>query len=409
MAKSRPGIQSPSPLLRAIRMIETQATARRWPTAPADGVIAGIMLSFLATAGLFYVNIMAAIVDGLKTGLEFTDGQAGNVAAANIYGAALGALVAIFLIKRVHWRYVATGLLLTLIAIDLASIAIASPVVMIGVRLLHGIAGGLLVGLSYGVIARVANPDRTFGILLFVQFGLGGLGVMTLPRLVPEYGASVLFIALILFSLVTLVMLPFLDRYPANEAQGKTVAGPVSWKPLLLTLAAIFLFQAANMGLLAYIISLGIEYGLERDYVSTALGLATWVALAGPLVVIFVGVKYGRFWPLAIVMLLTLIGTAAFLLSANPVMYLLANCGTGITWGMVMAYLLGMAAQFDAAGRTAAAAGFVSKVGLASGPLVAGQMLAAGFTYADIIYAVFVLLALSMAVMLVPASILDRK
>ena len=390
-------------------MVEPQNIARRWPTAPPDGVLAGIMLSFLATAGLFYVNIMAAIVDGLKNGLDFSDSQAGNVAAANIYGAALGALVAIFLIKRVSWRYFATGLLLALIAIDLASMAIVSPMAMIAIRLLHGIAGGLLVGLSYGVIARVANPDRTFGILLFVQFGLGGLGVMTLPRLVPIYGASVLFIALILFSLATLFMLPFLDRYPANEGRGKTIAGPINWKPLLLTLVAIFLFQAANMGLLAYIIGLGIDYGLERDYVSTALGLATWVALAGPLVVIFMGVRFGRFWPLAIVMLLTLLGTAAFLWSANPVMYLLANCGTGITWGMVMAYLLGMAAQFDKAGRTAAAAGFVSKVGLASGPLVVGQTLAAGFSYADMLYAVFVLLVLSMVVMLLPAAILDRK
>lgn len=390
-------------------MIETQDSARRWPTAPPDGVLAGIMLSFLATAGLFYVNIMAAIVDGLKNGLGFTDSQAGNVAAANIYGAALGALVAIFLIKRVSWRHVAFGLLLILIAIDFASMVIISPVAMIGVRSLHGIAGGLLVGLSYGVIARVKNPDRTFGILLFVQFGLGGLGVMTLPRLVPIYGASVLFMALILFSLTTLVMLPFLDRYPANQPRDKTMAGPVHWKPLLLTLGAIFLFQAANMGLLAYIIGLGIDYGLERDYVSTALGLATWVALAGPLVVIFMGVRFGRFWPLAIVMLLTLLGTAAFLWSANPVMYLLANCGTGITWGMVMAYLLGMAAQFDKAGRTAAAAGFVSKVGLASGPLVVGQMLAAGFSYADMLYVVFALLLLSMVVMLFPAAILDRK
>jgi ABC-type antimicrobial peptide transport system permease subunit len=81
----------------------------------------------------------------------------------------------------------------------------------------------------------------------------------------------------------------------------------------------------------------------------------------------------------------------------------------GYHLGMVMAYLLGMAAQFDKAGRTAAAAGFVSKVGLASGPLVVGQMLAAGFSYADMLYAVFVLLVLSMVVMLFPAAILDRK
>lgn len=384
-------------------------TGRRWPTAPSNGMIAGILLSFLATAGLFYVNIMAAIVDGLINGLGFSDDQAGNVAAANIYGAAVGALVAVFIIKRISWRHAAIALLLTLIAIDLASIAIASPTVMIIVRLIHGMAGGLLVGLAYGVIARVDNPDRTFGILLFVQFGLGGLGVMTLPKLVPIYGASMLFIALILFSVVTLAMLPFLDKYPQKKIKETDLDAAIKWKPLILTMAAIFIFQAANMGLLAYIIGLGIGYGLDRDYVSTALGLATWVALIGPLIVIFMGIRFGRFWPLAIVMLLTLAGTAAFLLSANPIFYMLANCGTGITWAMVMAYLLGMAAQFDSAGRTAAAAGFVSKVGLASGPLVAGQMLAAGFGYDKLIYAMFAMMVISMMVMLIPAWMLDRE
>ena len=51
---------------------------------------------------------------------------------------------------------------------------------LIALRLLHGISGGLLVGLTYGLIARIAAPERTFGILLAVQFGLGGLGVALL-------------------------------------------------------------------------------------------------------------------------------------------------------------------------------------------------------------------------------------
>lgn len=386
-----------------------QGAPKRWPTALPNGLLAAVMLAFLATAGMFYVNIMAAIVDGLITGMDFSEAEAGNIAAANIYGAAIGALAAVFLIKRVPWRLAATLLLLLLIAIDLASIAISSPGLMLGVRLLHGMAGGLLVGIAYGVIARVDNPDRTFGVLLFVQFGLGGLGVMTLPQLVPLYGASMLFVALILFSLLTLAMLPFLDRYPRRDEAANEARGKVLWVPLALTLVAIFLFQAANMGLLAYIIGLGIDYGLDRTYVSTALGLATWIALLGPLVVIVMGVRFGRFLPLALVMLLTLAGTAAFLWSAHPAAYLVANCGTGITWGMVMAYLLGMASQFDSAGRTAAAAGFVSKIGLASGPLVAGQMLAAGASYAHLIIAAFILLALSMIVMLVPARMLDRS
>ena len=84
------------------------------------------MLAFLATAGLFYVNIMPALVDGLVTGLGFSNAQAGNVAAANVYGAACGALIAVFIVKRISWRPVACALLAVLIAIDLASTLIHS-------------------------------------------------------------------------------------------------------------------------------------------------------------------------------------------------------------------------------------------------------------------------------------------
>ena len=382
---------------------------RLLPTAPPDGLIAAALLAFLATAGLFYVNIMAAIVDGLVAGLGLTDSQAGNIGAVNIYGAALGALMAVLVVKRAPWRPLAIACLMALIAIDLASTLISSGDLLLIVRLAHGIIGGLLVGTGFAVIARTKNPDRTFGMLLFVQFGLGGLGVMTLPRLVPVYGAQALFIALALFSLATLIMVPFLAKYPPERGEKAQVSDArIAWLPLSLNLAGIFFFQAANMALLAYVIRLGIDYGLDRNYVSLALGLATWVALAGPLVVMVLGLKFGRFWPLAAGMALTLAGIGLFHLSGNPVAYMVANCSTGITWGMVIAYLFGMSAQFDKAGRTAALGGFVSKMGLASGPFAAGYLLGHGGGFSGLINFTFLGLALSAAFMLIPAHALDR-
>ena len=380
-----------------------------FPKTDPDGKVAAVLLAFLATAGLFYVNIMAAIVDGLVVGLGLSDRQAGDIGSANIYGAALGALVAALTIKRIAWRPAAVLSLLALIAIDVASIWIRSADVLLVVRLIHGIVGGFLVGVGFAVIARTADPDRSFGMLLFVQFGLGGLGVMTLPNLVPHYGTSALFIALAAFSVVTLLMVPFLSDYPPRKkpriAEGE---GRILWTPLCMNLGAIFLFQAANMGLLAFIIRLGVDYGLDRDYVSTALGLATWVALIGPALVVFLGLRFGRFRPLLAGMLLTLVGTALFHWSGHAWAYMVANCGTGITWGMVIAYLLGMSSQFDRTGRTAALGGFISKVGLASGPFVAGRILGAGHGFGVLINVALAGLALSAIVMLVPALRLDR-
>lgn len=385
----------------------SQRSSLFW-TAPPDGLIASVFLAFLATAGLFYVNIMAAIVDGLVSGMGISDSAAGNIGSANIYGAAAGALLSVLSVRRASWRPLAVCALVLLIAIDLLSIGVASAQLLLALRLVHGLVGGFLVGISFAVIARTANPDRSFGMLLFVQFGLGGLGVMFLPQLVPLYGTQALFLSLAGFSLVTLLMTPFLARYDAAASTTQTSDSKILLFPLCLTLLSIFLFQAANMGLLAFIIRLGLDYGLERSYVSLALGLATWVALIGPLVVMVLGIKIGRVWPLIIGMALTLGGTGFFHLSGQPWAYMLANCATGITWGMVIAYLLAMTADFDRAGRLSAFAGFISKMGLASGPVGAGVLLAADLGFGALVNTALVLLALSAAVMLYPAIVLDR-
>ncbi|MEO1311030.1 MAG: MFS transporter [Pseudomonadota bacterium] len=392
-------------------MSEAPARPNAFPKAEPDSLAAAVMLAFLATAGLFYVNIMAAIVDGLVSGMGVSEQAAGDIGAANIYGAALGALLAVPVVKRAPWRPVSVAALVALIAIDLLSIPVSSAAVLLPLRLGHGLVGGFLVGVAFAVIARTKAPDRTFGMLLFVQFGLGGLGVMFLPQLVPLYGTKALFLALAAFSLATLAMVPFLDRYPSDRVSRNRPSpeGGLQWTPLIQTYAAIFLFQAANMALLAYIIRLGLGYGLERGYVSTALGLATWVALAGPLVVMVVGTRFGRFLPLAAGMALTLGGTSLFHFSAEPLFYLIANCGTGITWGMVIAYLLGMTAEFDAAGRTSAFGGFISKIGLASGPFFAGRLIGAGMDYPMLINIALAGLAASALAMALPALHLDRR
>ena len=282
-----------------------------------NGLIAAILLAFLATAGLFYVNIMAAIVDGLVEGLNVTNKQAGWIGSANIYGAAFGAFISVFLVKRLPWKPLALVCLLSLISIDIASIWIQSLSVMLPVRLGHGIIGGILTGTAFAIIARTANPDRSFGMLLFVQFGLGGLAYYVLTPLAPVYGTKAMFIVLAAFGFATLIMLPFLGRYPPKQTE-TTMQARISWPPFVLTLLAIFLFQAANMGLFAYIFTLGIEYGLARSYMSKALWLATWVALVGPFLAMVFGQKLPRFWLMLGAMLLTLGGTALFHLSANP-------------------------------------------------------------------------------------------
>ena len=379
---------------------------RRFPTAAPDGLVAALLLAFLATAGLFYVNIMPALVSGLIDGLHFSAREAGFAASANVYGAAFGALASVFFVKRIAWRPVAIGLLCAMIAMDLVSTAITSPHAMIAARFAQGTAGGMEVGTAFSVIARTRVPERAFGMLLVVQFGIGGVGLMVLPRLVQVLGTPVLFLALVLFSVVTLALLPFLSAYDSGPVE-KTGAGSIRWLPLGFALVAVLLFQAGNMALASYMFELGRFYGLKLDFMSAMLGIAGWIGAAGSIGVILLGTRWGRALPLAVAFVLTVAGNALFHLSASPTVYAGANIGTAVTWSFVIPYLLGMCAAFDTSGQTAALGGFCSKLGLASGPLVAGLLLN-GAGYATLINVAVAALALSAVFAMVPASALDR-
>lgn len=379
-------------------------------TAPPGNLWLYAVLALLATAGFFYVNIMSAIVDGLVTGLGFTNPQAGMVGAANIYGASVGSFIAVLLVRRISWRPALKGLLLLLLLLDLGSLAIRDPLVLTGVRALHGLFGGLAVGVTYSVMARTRSPDRAFGMLLLVQFGLGGLGVMFLPTLVPSHGTQVLFLSLAALSACALLAtftLPALAGADSADAVRAAPLPPALRATALLALVSLFLFQAGNMALAAFIIRLGEHFHLAREFIGQALGWATWIGAAGAVLVIVMGTRFGRLRPLCVAMLLTLAGTAGFFRSDLAAVFFVANVGTAITWSFVVPYLFGMLSRLDGSGRLATLGGFVSKLGLASGPLAAGYLLRTD-DFFPLITVAIAALALAAVAVLSAAHRIDR-
>jgi hypothetical protein len=268
----------------------------------------------------------------------------------------------------------------------------------------------MLVGLGFSIIARTVAPDRTFGMLLLVQVLAGGLGVMSLPLLVPRFGTNVLFAALILFSVTTLFMLQFLPDYPVPSPTLPTQnasAGTLKLGPLLLALFSVFLFQAANMGLFAFIIGLGKQRGLGVTFVSETLGLANWFSILGALLIIL-STRSGILKPILGGILLSLLGTWVLNYSEIKWIWIAANVGTGIAWSFVISHLLGMCARFDQTGQAAVWSGFASKMGLASGPMLASLIVGPG-NYSALIAMALLLLVAAMFLSAIPAWILDRE
>lgn len=176
--------------------------------------------------------------------------------------------------------------------------------------------------------------------------------------------------------------------------------------PLLLTLATIFLFQAANMGLFAFIIGLGEFYRLELGFISTTLGIANWLGLVGAGLVIIIGSRFGYLKSVIAGIILTAVAIWALLYSSVPWIWIASNCLIGITWGFTISYLLGLASRFDATGQMAAMGGFASKMGLASGPVVTGMLLGED-NYELIILAAAVVMIIALVTVWRPARLQD--
>ena len=339
-----------------------------------ESTLAAIMYAILATAGLFYVNLggafLSAFVDGLGVGRD----EAGLIVSANKYGAAAGALIATFLVKNIPWRKAAAVLLVLMMIVDIISSQITSADNLIAIRFLHGTIGGISVGIGLSVIARTINPDKIFGMLLVVQYSFGSVGIWTVPRLVESFGHMAVFGVLMLFSLMTLLILPFIPN--VREAKSTNNPFKINFSFLLvLVLGALFLFQASNMGVADYAFELGKDIGLVNTEISNLLTVANIISISGGLLVYVIGTKYGRTIPLFLGVTVSAIFTFLLHYSENITIYFIANTVTGIAWAFVIPYILGLCASFDSHGQMAALAGFVSKVGLATGPLVGSMFI----------------------------------
>jgi predicted MFS family arabinose efflux permease len=335
--------------------------------------IAAILYSIVATAGLFYVNLGGAFLSAFVDGLGVERDTAGFIVSANKYGAAFGALLATFVVKKLEWRFVLRFLFFTLIAVDLISTQIENPQTLIFLRFLHGTIGGLSVGFGLSIIARTYNPDKIFGMLLVVQYSFGSIGIWAVPRMVDMFGYGAVFGALIIFTIMAIIILPFVPNVSNSaDKQISTNIFNISINKLLFfALAALFLFQASNMGVADYAFELGKDIGLKNTEISNILTIANVISISGGALVYLIGTKFGRTTPLVIGISVSAIFTFILHYSDNVFIYFIANTVTGIAWGFSIPYILGLCSTFDTHGQMVALAGFISKMGLASGPLIA--------------------------------------
>lgn len=353
-----------------------------------SGVVAAIV-AFAAVAPAILMTA-PAVAAQLALQLRLDPAHIGNLFSVELGAMSLASLPAYLWMRRVDWRHAAAFWALVFIGANLASAAAPTYAALLGLRALSALGGGSLMVLCLASAARMANPDRVYGLWVMGQLVLGAAGLVVLPGLFAHHGLTALYA---LLALLMAAALPLARRFPAGgpdiPADGARMAhGGAGWTVFATGIAALLAFYMGLGGVWTFIGAVAQVAAIPVDASGQVLAVATLCGIAGAALAAWIGQRGSR-----VPVLLAGYGlmlAAIALLAGRPgiVRYAAAAFLFKFAWTFALPFILASLAAADRSGRLINAANLVIGGGLALGPLLAGHliqaagldpMLAAGF------------------------------
>lgn len=343
-----------------------------------------LLFSLLYPIGPAAIVLMPMIVGGLIDSYGYTDQQAANIAALEGIGLVVSSVVAALWIRRVSW---VRALLLAFLAYGVLNVVSANLVAyepLLLVRFLTGLAGGSLFAVSVAALGDNREPDRAFGIAQAVQGVLMLVAFAASPWLLEAWGVRSLYYLLGAASLLMLVTVRwFPDRGRLRAGTVGTAdqgcRNPAPHTGLIwLGLAASVLYFVNVFGFWAFVERIGQAAELPAGTIGLALGVSQVMAIAGALAAAWASDRYGRYWPLLIVLFGQALALFYLLGRFGPAAYFVATGAYQALFIVAVSYQMGVIAKLDVRGRFLVMMTAAQGLGAAIGPAVAAGLIRGG-------------------------------
>jgi MFS family permease len=344
-------------------------------------------LTIAALGGMYssmILNLLPIFVSTWVAHLHVPEHTAGIIATVNLFSHAAGVGATLYFVSRWSLPRIAMAGLALAVAGDLASIFSHSVVPLAVARA----AAGLGLGLQYGAVVnwfgRNESSAQGFGLFITLQFALAALLFAIVPHLVAFFGDASPYLALFPLMGLAALCLPALglnggsQPLPARTSAINGATAPVpsvtaTRTTKILSVAALAAFNLAALGLWGYMQSYGEALGLSAKAVSGALALSAICGIPGGGLVVLLGSRYGRLWPLLASLLLFAAPIAVFARGAVSVaVFVLGQAVIGLAWTMVFPYFLDLQSALDKTGRLGVVGMLVAAFAAACGPGVIG-------------------------------------
>ncbi|HEY8948606.1 MAG TPA: hypothetical protein VIM56_06955 [Rhizomicrobium sp.] len=323
----------------------------------------------LGSLALFMVGVMPALLGALAESGRLSAAGIGQCATLESLAMGLTAGVSGAFIKARHLRWIAAVAVLSLAALDFASMPAGGAEVLV-LRTLAGIPEGILLWITVGMIARTETPERWAGFYWTSLVSGQLLMALSFVYIIPHFGTAGGFAALGITALCGVIAAGktpnFYADLPVNPDE--TGAPPLrGWWALLATL----LFTSASGAVMIYLQPMSHEAGLTADVARTSLWVSLAAQVAGGFLATALAGRVHWFMVFCFSTVLFISGWFTMTIHPSAWLFVAANAWIGLVIVLIGPFLVPMTIEADPTRRTAMQSGPVQLLAGALGPALA--------------------------------------
>ena len=329
-------------------------------------------LAVYTIGGLFWAFLPFFIGLNIDSG-GFGQAQAGALGTGYLIGFSTASLTALWWVRHCNWRVLSLGAAAAVIAALLILARLGSYPASLATVFFIGLMMGALWTLAYRIFSASGNPERSFAVGILVSYSaLAAVSFVVGRYVVEPYGlaGSSYFLSALILVLGLLALLLPRGLESDQEQQGQAPG----WPPLSVALALLAILGTgfAFAAVWAFAERLGASAGFAASSISAVIASNLLASALGSVAATLLGMRAGRWIPLAVGMLAMLLSVLALLQLAEFWLYAVALAGLGFAIGFVLPYQMGNIAALDGKNRFVVLIPAAQGLGSALGPWLGG-------------------------------------
>ncbi|MES2054821.1 MAG: MFS transporter [Pseudomonadota bacterium] len=307
--------------------------------------------------------------------LHLTASQASLALAAENGAYALGLLLFYLILHRAKRPMLAATGLVVMIVTSLLTARAGGFVPLLAIRAAFGLAMGFTASTVFAAYAGRADPQRVWAIATFVNLTYAAVLLTLSGWIAQTFGLLGIVAVLAMVAVIGLICTRLIPPAPPLAALASKVveSGWTINVPAICGALALLCLYAGHTTLWSFQERMGLAVGLDRSQVGVLLGISVLGAIAGAILSMTAGSRFGQRGPNALAFA-GLIASA--LLLALPVMaaYVAGAVIVKTAWFFGLPFILGALARLDRSGRWSSMGAALLALGSAIGPAIGATL-----------------------------------